>query len=176
MKGRYKVLITFVVIIGGFYGWLFWPNDTTDEEIADRYEGLTVKERENLYYEKFPSQKIPGYISPSKEIQAIKPPPVLETKQKTLQKEKVVQTTKQLPKQLPTSCYGVDSMELDLYPTGKQCFAALNKGVEYWCSNQKSCVNQFYLKLADLCADPVLSSVEVCLMYNLKDLYPKLVD
>jgi len=170
MKGRYKVLITFVVIIGGFYGWLFWPIDTTDEEIADRYEGLTVKERENLYYEKFPSQKLTEDVEvwggPKKS------PPVLETKQK----EKVVQTTKQLPKQLPTSCYGVDSMELDLYPTGKQCFAALNKGVEYWCSNQKSCVNQFYLKLADLCADPVLSSVEVCLMYNLKDLYPKLVD
>jgi len=58
MKGRYKVLITFVVIIGGFYGWLYWPDDTTDEEIADRYEGLTVKERENLYYEKYPEQKL----------------------------------------------------------------------------------------------------------------------
>ena len=84
---------------------------------------------------------------------------------------------------LPSSCRGVNSMELDLYPTGKQCFAALNKRVEQWCLSESNghkgladdCVRQFYTKLADLCADPVLSSVEVCLMYNLKDLYPKLI-
>ena len=77
---------------------------------------------------------------------------------------------------LPSSCRGVNSMELDLYPTGKQCFSALNKRVEEWCLSQsKDCVTQFYLKLADTCADPILSSVDVCLMYTFKELYPKLI-
>ena len=77
---------------------------------------------------------------------------------------------------LPDSCRGVNSMELDIYPTGKQCFAALNDRVEEWCLSQsKDCVAQFYLKLADTCEDPVLSSVEVCLMYTFKELYPKLI-
>lgn len=173
MKGRYQFLITILIIIGGFWGLVLWVNfdliitGEREEKAEYRYEGLTVQEREDLYYEKNPSHKIIEDISSGEEI---------KQREVLKQKEKVVQTTKQLPKQLPTSCYGVNSMELDIYPTGKQCFAALNKGVEYWCSNQKSCVNQFYLKLADLCEDPVLSSVEVCLMYNLKDMYPKLVD
>ena len=173
MKGRYKVLITFLIIIGGFWGFVIWANfdliiTGEREEIAEyRYEGPTVQEREDLYYEKNPSQKIIEDVSSGEEI---------KQREVLKQKEKVVQTAKQLPKQLPTSCYGVDSMELDIYPTGKQCFAALNKGVEYWCSNQKSCVNQFYLKLTEQCADPAIGSVEVCLMYTLKELYPKLVD
>ena len=77
---------------------------------------------------------------------------------------------------LPDSCRGVNSMELDIYPTGKQCFSALNNRVEEWCLSQsKDCVTQFYLKLADTCADPILSSVDVCLMYTFKELYPKLI-
>jgi len=86
-------------------------------------------------------------------------------------------------KTLPASCSGVNSMELDIYPTGKQCFSALNKRVEEWCLSESNgnsgladdCVTQFYLKLAQQCKDPAIGSVEVCLMYTLKELYPKLI-
>lgn len=86
-------------------------------------------------------------------------------------------------KQLPASCKGVSSMELDIYPTGKECFSALNERVEEWCLSESDghkgmaddCVNQFYLKLAQQCKDPVIGSVEVCLMYTFKELYPKLI-
>jgi len=86
-------------------------------------------------------------------------------------------------KRLPESCKGVFSMELDLYPTGEECFSALNKRVEEWCYSDsdghegltKYCIQQFYLKLANTCEDPVLSSIEVCLMNTFQDVYPKLV-
>ena len=85
--------------------------------------------------------------------------------------------------QLPESCQGVDSMELKIYPTGGQCFTALNDRVEQWCLGETNgnkaladgCVTDFYQRLANLCADPVIGSVEVCLMYNLKDLYRKMI-
>ena len=169
MKGRYQFLITFLIIIGGFWGLVLWVNfdliiTGEREEIAEyRYEGPTVKEREDLYYEKNPSQKIIGDVSSGEEI-----------KQRLKQKEKTTQTATST--KLPASCSGVNSMELDIYPTGKQCFSALNDRVEEWCLSQsKDCVTQFYLKLADTCADPILSSVDVCLMYTFKELYPKLI-
>jgi len=73
MKGRYKVLITFLIIIGGFWGFVIWINfdliiTGEREEIAEyRYEGTTPKEREDLYYEKNPSHKIIGDVSSGEE-------------------------------------------------------------------------------------------------------------
>jgi len=162
-----KALICVIVgtaVSGLWIAWIFLPDDETDFVPT---EGLTPKEREELYYSENPSQKIIEAVSSGEEM---------KQREVLKQKEKVVQTAKQLPKQLPTSCYGVDSMELDIYPTGKQCFAALNKRVEEWCLSQsKDCVTQFYLKLADTCEDPVIGSVEVCLMYTFKEVYPKLI-
>lgn len=87
------------------------------------------------------------------------------------------------PTTLPESCSGVNSMELDLYPTGKQCFDELNQRVEKWCYVKynghkvlrEDCTSQFYQKLAEQCKDPVIGSTEVCLMHTLKEMYPKLV-
>lgn len=82
---------------------------------------------------------------------------------------------------VPESCKGVNSMEIDLYPTGKQCLEALDNRVVEWCQSNGSeglvedCRTQFYLKLADTCKDPVIGSVEVCLMHTLKELYPRIV-
>jgi len=99
-------------------------------------------------------------------------------------------TTKDIPKdsavkmnQLPASCNGVNSMELDLYPTGKQCFTELTNRVQEWCLSENDehidladdCRKQFYLELLQQCEDPVISSVDVCLMDNFKNLYPKLI-
>lgn len=109
--------------------------------------------------------------------------PAYSVPKETPQISKSIPTSIDEMKQLPDSCKGVNSMELELYPTGKQCFAALNDRVEQWCLSQsngndslaKGCVTEFYLRLTELCEDPVIGSVEVCLMYNFKDLYSKLI-
>lgn len=106
----------------------------------------------------------------------------LEEKAKISQQKQAEIQSEQLS-QIPVSCRGVDSMELKIYPTGKQCFAVLNERVEQWCLSETKgnkaladgCVVDFYQRLANLCADPVIGSVEVCLMYNLKDLYRKMI-
>jgi len=81
-----KVLLGFAIIIVGFFGLVAWANfdliTGEREEIAEsRYEGQTVKEREDLYYEKNPSQKIIGGVSSGEEIKELQKQ-VVENEQK----------------------------------------------------------------------------------------------
>ena len=151
-KGK-KVVLVIIIIVGGFFG---------------------IGVGAVLIFQQVDPE---GYAQWSAEMDAEQAADEARERQKKLaeqaQKEKATQIKTSTA--LPSSCRGVNSMELDLYPTGKECFAALNKRVEEWCLSQRDCVTQFYLKLANQCEDPVLSSVEVCLMYTLKELYPKLI-
>jgi len=156
-----KALICVIVgtaVSGLWIAWIFLPDDETEESTIET-----------------PTQDWEAQYAIRDSISAIS-----GAEQKRLadaQKEKQQEIAQiKASTALPDSCRGVNSMELDIYPTGKQCFSALNKRVEEWCLSQsKDCVTQFYLKLADTCEDPILSSVEVCLMYTFKEVYPKLI-
>jgi len=84
---------------------------------------------------------------------------------------------------LPESCKGVNSMKVDLYPTGEQCLEELDNGIYDWCLSQSdgdkvsadNCRILFYLKLNESCEVITLRSVDVCLMLSFKDLYSELI-
>ena len=92
-------------------------------------------------------------------------------------------TSIQKSKGLPTSCNGVDSTETWLYPTGEKCMKELGQGYHAWCLSETKgdkaktdlCVIDVASRLIQLCKDPVLSSPEVCLMYNMKYIYQEMM-
>jgi len=84
---------------------------------------------------------------------------------------------------LPASCDGVDSIETWLYPTAEKCMKELGQGYHAWCLSETKgdkakkadlCVIDVASRLVQLCEDPVLSSPEVCLMYNMKYIYQEM--
>ena len=90
--------------------------------------------------------------------------------------------------ELPESCYGVNSVETWLYPTGQQCIDEINQRFYDWCLSEERkltetgaaaradlCVIDIQRRLVQTCADPVLSSPEVCLMNSMQHLYSNLI-
>lgn len=70
---------------------------------------------------------------------------------------------------LPESCKGVDSIETDLYPTGKECLAELKAKIMTFCGFDQKCMDDFDNRMYNQCGDD-----KVCTMSTLQSIYQQL--
>ncbi len=96
-------------------------------------------------------------------------------------------------KELPDSCYGVNSIDTELYPTGEECLKAIGHRIYEYCLSEETklaekgaearaqiCQVSIVRKLIDQCKDSddqgVFSvSPDVCAMENLIYAYQNLI-
>ena len=111
-------------------------------------------------------------------------------RQEELREEELVKQEElkiQQMKQLPESCYGVNSIETNLYPTGEECLELLDERIFDFClaennddeTKAMTCFVKAYSAIDDNCRDSdnqgMLSiSYEVCFMSEMVYLYQEI--
>ncbi len=86
-------------------------------------------------------------------------------------------------KQLPESCYGVNSIEEGLYSTSEKCLELIDERIFEFCLSENNndetkaygCMGQAYTLMDRNCSDSELSYYKVCMMSELKYVYQNLI-
>ncbi len=136
----------------------------------------------------------------AKQMEEIEQRKAIETQQRIEERKQEAELTRQEElkqqealriaqlKELPTSCYGVNSIETYLYPTGKACIKAIDDRINEYCLSETNenkaqadaCVVKVYSLMDRNCQGSddqgfLSVSYEVCMMSELRFAYQNLI-